>query len=115
MSSSTKLMYMCTVYHFLHLWSCYIIMYLQGMWSRCFPVYHRIRQELAEGVIGQPRVVTASFGYAGQEKRRVSEKELGGGAVLDVGIYPIQLADMVFGPDKPEKIVATGTLLESGR
>ncbi len=66
-------------------------------------------------MIGQPRVVTASHGFAMQEKKRLSHKELGGGALLDVGIYPIQLADIVFGPDKPEKIVATGTLLETGR
>ncbi len=34
---------------------------------------------------------------------------------MEFGLYPIQFADMIFGPEKPEKIVATGTLLDSGQ
>ncbi len=59
-------------------------------------------------------MVTVTHGGDMRDRRRLVEKELGGGALLDVGIYPIQFADMVFGPDKPERIVATGTLLDSG-
>ena len=47
------------------------------------------------------------------DRERITSKELGGGALYDVGIYPLQLAVMLLGR-KPEKIVASGTVSPNG-
>ena len=45
---------------------------------------------------------------------RISKKELGGGTVLDLGIYCVQLASLVFGGERPDKILASGHLNQEG-
>lgn len=69
----------------------------EAMWTRYMPMRHTINEVLAGGVIGEPKMLTANLGYAIMDKERVIKPHLAGGALLDVGIYPLNFAAMVFG------------------
>lgn len=88
---------------------------MEAMWTRYLPVVVRVREWLAEGRIGKPRMVTADFGFrAGfNEESRLFDRAMGGGALLDVGIYPISLASMVFGR-QPSRIAGFADLGKTG-
>ncbi|MBA3686480.1 MAG: Gfo/Idh/MocA family oxidoreductase [Planctomycetes bacterium] len=88
---------------------------MEAMWTRFLPAIAQTRQWIAEGAIGEPRMVTADFGFrAGFDpKSRLFAPALAGGALLDVGVYTIALASMVFGP-QPTAISAHAHLGESG-
>ena len=85
------------------------------MWTRFSPVMCKVRERLAEGAIGEPRMIAADFGFrAGIDpERRLFNPELGGGALLDVGVYCVSLASMVFG-GPPTKIASLAHLGETG-
>ncbi|CAL8142793.1 unnamed protein product [Orchesella dallaii] len=87
---------------------------MQGIWSRFFPAYQRIREELGKGTIGDVVQLTSNFGTLLTHKERCKLKELGGGSILDIGIYNIQFVSLVMGGQKPDKIVAAGVLNENG-
>lgn len=72
---------------------------MEAMWTRFLPVMVRTREWLARKAIGEPRLVTADFGYRAvlDPESRIFNPVLGGGALLDVGIYPLAFASMVFG------------------
>lgn len=89
------------------------LFFLEGIWTRFFPATDRIRQEVADGNIGDVKYVRAEFGVPVGTAERLRKLELGGGAAMDLGIYPIQLAVMLLGR-KPEKIIASGTLFPEG-
>ena len=59
----------------------------------------KLRELLKKGAIGEPRMLFADFGYAAplHPEWRHFDPNLGGGALLDVGIYPISLSSMIFG------------------
>jgi len=73
---------------------------MEAMWTSFLPHIQAIRQKLAEGVIGEPKYIRADFGYAADPnpKSRIFDPALGGGALLDIGIYPLYLALSLFGP-----------------
>jgi predicted dehydrogenase len=79
---------------------------MEAMWTRFLPHVARIREWLAQGVLGEIVTVTADHGQWFPEDRdfRLFAPELGGGALLDLGIYPVSFASMVLGT--PERIVA---------
>lgn len=54
---------------------------------------------IASGEIGEPRFLSANLAYDVEYKERISQPELAGGALLDVGVYPLNFASMVFGND----------------
>ncbi|MEM7032749.1 MAG: Gfo/Idh/MocA family oxidoreductase [Chloroflexota bacterium] len=87
---------------------------MEGMWTRHFPLMHKLRQILADGVIGEVRMLNADFGFSGQVNptSRLYDLNLGGGGMLDVGIYPLSLASMIFG--KPEKLSSFADIGETG-
>ena len=72
------------------------------------PSYRVLADLLAEGRIGAVRQVEASFGFAMpvMPEHRLFDRALGGGATLDLGIYPLQLCSMVLGP--PDAVRAVG-------
>jgi len=88
---------------------------MEAMWTRFSPVMCKVRELLAEGAIGEPRMLAADFGFrAGvSPKGRLFNPELGGGALLDVGVYCVSLASMVFGAP-PAEIATLATLGETG-
>lgn len=81
---------------------------MEAMWTRFFPAMGRLRKWLAEGRIGKVLAVEADFGihFKVGPQHRIFNPALGGGALLDLGVYPISLVSMVYG-DQPEKIVST--------
>jgi predicted dehydrogenase len=87
---------------------------LEAMWTRFLPQMAMIREALAEGRIGTPRVVEASHHQAlpTDPTHRLNDPALGGGAILDLGVYPISFAVDVLGV--PTGVVASGTLSDQG-
>lgn len=87
---------------------------LQAVWTRFFPTSVEIRRLLAQDEVGEVKVVRAEFGVPLMHVPRSVQKELGGGAVLELGIYCLQLISMVYNGEKPECIQAKGVCLETG-
>ncbi|MEM7352290.1 MAG: Gfo/Idh/MocA family oxidoreductase [Acidobacteriota bacterium] len=85
------------------------------MWTRFLPVYQSVRSWLLNGSIGEPRLLRASFGYrsAWDPAGRVLNPNLAGGALLDVGVYPLALALWFFGRP-PAEIRAVGHVGKTG-
>ncbi len=71
----------------------------EAMWSRFLPVMVKIKEVLASNVIGEPSMLTASLGFNITFKDRINDPALGGGALLDLGVYSLNFASMVFGDD----------------
>jgi len=79
---------------------------MEAMWTRFLPHIAEIRRLLAEGALGEIVTVTADHGqwFARDPDFRLFAPELGGGALLDLGVYPVSFASMVLG--KPDRIVS---------
>jgi predicted dehydrogenase len=77
---------------------------MEGMWTRFFPIMIKLRELLANRTIGEAHTLIADAGIrrSVETKERLFRLDLGGGALLDLGVYPISLASMIFG--KPERI-----------
>jgi predicted dehydrogenase len=85
------------------------------MWTRFLPAIAQTRAWLAEGAIGEPRLVQADFGFrcGGDPASRLMAPALAGGALLDVGVYTIAFAAMVFG-GTPATVRALAHVGETG-
>lgn len=72
---------------------------MEALWSRFLPSYVELMRLLEDGAIGEPRFVEGDFGYAMpiDPTHRLFDLTQGGGALLDLGIYPLNLAFMVLG------------------
>ena len=88
---------------------------MEAMWSRYLPVMQQVRKWLDQGAIGEVRWVSADFGFRANmdPQSRLFNPELGGGALLDVGIYVTSFASFVLGPH-PDKIHALAKLGDTG-
>ncbi|MCL7961174.1 MAG: Gfo/Idh/MocA family oxidoreductase, partial [marine benthic group bacterium] len=75
------------------------LLLMEAMWTRFLPAVVRLRQLLAEGVIGEPRLFMADFGFRTEfdPTSRLFAPALGGGTLLDLGVYPVSFASMLFG------------------
>lgn len=87
---------------------------MEGIWSRFFPAYSMLKKEIESGSIGEVIEVNAHFGCPIADLERIRLREFGGGSILDLGVYCLQLAIFLFGPEYPTDIVATGELNEDG-
>jgi predicted dehydrogenase len=87
---------------------------MEAMWSRYYPAMARARELLAAGAIGEPRILQADLGFRARPnpQGRLFDPALGGGALLDIGVYPVSLASMVFGT--PSDIASQATMGETG-
>lgn len=90
------------------------VLLMEAMWTRYLPQYDVLRQVLADGLVGDVHLVTADFGFVAPDDpaHRLWNPELGGGALLDVGVYPLSFASSVLGA--PTRVVATGALGSTG-
>jgi predicted dehydrogenase len=79
---------------------------MEAMWTRFLPHIARVREILAAGTLGELVYLTAEHGqwFPEDPTFRLFAPELGGGALLDLGIYPVSFANLVFG--SPAKITA---------
>lgn len=73
------------------------ILVAEAMWARYQPMFKKIRSIIDSGIIGEAKLIYASLCYPVMYKERVSDISLAGGALLDVGIYAISFADVIFG------------------
>jgi predicted dehydrogenase len=87
---------------------------MEGMWTRCFPVVREIVRRIQTGELGEVRYLQADFGFRPEfnPASRLFAPELGGGALLDVGVYPVALAFLVLGA--PKQVVSHATLGATG-
>ena len=88
---------------------------MEAMWTRFFPAMQKVRKWLDEGRIGKVQFVTADFGYYEEEdpSKIIFDPNTAGGSLLDVGIYPIAFAFMVFGK-KPNRITGLADMASTG-
>ena len=88
---------------------------MEAMWMRYLPAIVKVRELLTQGAIGETRMVKADFGnrIPWEPSGRLLNPELGGGALLDVGIYPVSFASMVLGAS-PTKLTGVAYLGETG-
>lgn len=72
---------------------------MEAMWTRFLPLFVELRRLLAEQAIGELRLLQADFGFRTgfNPQGRLFDPALGGGALLDVGVYTVSLAHMLFG------------------
>ena len=87
---------------------------MEAMWSRFLPQTTVVAQLLAAGDLGDVLTVTADFGakFPVDPTSRAFDPALGGGALLDIGVYPAWFAHFALGP--PDAVTATGTLASTG-
>ncbi|MCA0758475.1 Gfo/Idh/MocA family oxidoreductase [Paenibacillus sp. N4] len=88
---------------------------MEAMWTRYLPPIRKVREWIAEGRIGEVRMLKADFGFdvGWAPESRLLDPALGGGALLDAGIYPVSFASMVFGA-QPEKIMSSARIGQTG-
>ena len=79
---------------------------MEAMWTRFLPHIHEIRRLLAEGTLGELVSLSADHGqwFAPDPEHRIFKPELGGGALLDLGIYVVSFSSMVLGT--PDRVVS---------
>ncbi len=87
---------------------------MEAMWTRFVPLVVKLRDMLAQRVIGDVRMLQADFCFRAPFSRdgRLFNPQLGGGALLDVGVYPVSFASMIFGA--PERITGMAHFGETG-
>ena len=78
---------------------------MEAFWIWLLPLYDRLRQILAAGTIGELKQITCQYGFvvSGARKDRKFDSGLGGGALLDIGIYNLGFLRILTGQD-PEKV-----------
>lgn len=88
---------------------------MEAMWTRYLPPIKKVREWLADGRIGEVRLLKADFGFnmGWHPDSRLLDPAKGGGALLDAGIYPISFASMVFG-EQPEVIASSASIGKTG-
>jgi predicted dehydrogenase len=87
---------------------------MEAFWTKFLPQYKKVIGIINDGTIGTIRWIQADFGFLAPEPvpARLWDPLLGGGALLDIGIYPVFLAQSLLG--KPEEITASITRYPSG-
>jgi predicted dehydrogenase len=87
---------------------------MEAMWTRFQPAVVRLRELIADGAIGEVRSVQADLGVQREfdPTDRLFALELGGGALLDLGVYVVSWAQMLLGD--PDTVTATGSRFPTG-
>jgi predicted dehydrogenase len=87
---------------------------MEAMWTACHPVVRQLREDLSAGRFGTPHQLQAELGFRvdAPPEDRMMNPELGGGALLDMGVYPLTFAHLMLGT--AEELAAMATLSESG-
>ena len=91
------------------------IFFMEGMKTRFLPINQKIKSWINEGRIGDVRLLQADFGFNAQfdPMNRLFNKDLGGGALLDVGIYNVSYSSFIFG-NYPKSIKSNSYIGKTG-
>lgn len=84
------------------------VFFMEAMKTRFLPVHKEVKRIIDNNELGEVRLIQADFGFFSEfdEANRLFHKELGGGALLDVGVYPISYGMWILG-NKPEKVLSS--------
>ncbi len=87
---------------------------MEAMWTSCLPTLLKIKSLIADGILGDVFSIRADFGFKAPQnfENRIYNKALGGGALLDIGIYPVFLALHLLG--YPDQILAAAKIGQTG-
>lgn len=85
----------------------------EAIWTRYQPMRSIINEVINSGIVGKPWLLSANLNYLISQVSRLKEPSLAGGALLDVGVYPLNFAAMVFGND-PVSITGTAVISKKG-
>ncbi len=87
---------------------------MEAFWTKFLPQYEKVMDIIASGRIGEVKLIQSDFGFKAPEPKaqRLFDPLLGGGSLLDIGIYPVFLAQSIVG--KPTQVHAFITPYESG-
>ncbi|MEU2114492.1 Gfo/Idh/MocA family oxidoreductase [Streptomyces sp. NPDC016459] len=90
------------------------LFFMEAMWMYCNPLVRRLVELVRGGVIGEIRTVQADFGLAGPfaADHRLRDPAVGGGALLDLGVYPVSFAQLLLG--EPDSVQAHALLSPEG-
>ena len=88
---------------------------MEALWTRFLPTYNTIFDWLDDNRIGELKMIKADFGFSFpfDPSHRLFNPELAGGALLDLGIYPISFAQIIMRDTKPVSIKASGVVGET--
>jgi len=88
---------------------------MEAMWTRFLPPIRKVMEWIGDGKIGEVRVLKADFGFdvGWAPESRLLDPALGGGALLDAGIYPVSFASLIYGA-APSKITSSAKLGKTG-
>lgn len=88
----------------------------EAMWTRYIPVNRKIVEWISAGRIGEVKSVPVTIGFiaAPDFSHRLLDINLGGGALLDVGIYALEYILMAYRGERPKKVAAVGRLFHNG-
>ncbi|MCD0471765.1 Gfo/Idh/MocA family protein [Flavobacterium sp. JAS] len=80
--------------------------FMEAFWTRFIPTVQEVLEQVNQGIIGDVKYIKADFAFYADEKEggRLFEKNLGGGALFDIGVYPLFLSYILLG--KPNEIIA---------
>ena len=98
----------------IHLAGEHRVFLMEAMWSRFLPAQRELLRTIESGAIGEVLALTAehSQNLPQHSHARLWENELGGGALLDLGVYPLALIQNLLG--NPSKVMAVGSLANTG-
>jgi len=87
---------------------------MEAMWMRFIPAVRRAQKLIAQGAIGEPRMLSADFGAPTvfDAESRFFNAALGGGALLDRGVYALSLAQLLFGA--PVEVLSAANMTATG-
>ncbi|MER5181394.1 Gfo/Idh/MocA family oxidoreductase [Streptomyces sp. NPDC002896] len=87
---------------------------MEAMWMYCNPLIRRLKALVDDGAIGEVRTVQADFGLSGPfpASHRLRDPAQGGGALLDLGVYPVSFAQLLLG--EPSDITARAVISDEG-
>lgn len=87
--------------------------FMEAFWTRFNPSIQEVYRKVKNEEIGEIRYINADFAFRTEApKNRLTEKNLGGGSLLDIGVYPLFLSYLILG--KPEKVMASAQFYDSG-
>lgn len=87
---------------------------MEALWTKFLPHFQYISERIESGEFGELRSIKADFGFSAEfdKTTRLFNRSLGGGSLLDIGIYPVFLAYSLLG--KPDTIKAEAEITETG-
>ena len=91
------------------------IFLMEAMWNRFLPIMIKVGEWLKDSLIGDLKMVDANFGMTVEwdPKHRLLDPFKGGGSIMDLGVYPVSFASLIFG-EVPSNIVSKGFIGETG-